>query len=163
MESNKKPKAKRPTKEDQLKRELAASEQRNAENNRDFHQVKGRLTSICAVVESLYRVSTHIARSSGIKHYHTIEDSPYRSNTEPTAEMKLEKIQLVMIDLGREFAVEDESTMLMQEHKDDLMKIIGTLTNDQTRPNEFAEQMALLNHNIEQAKKNGGGVQINKI
>lgn len=117
-----------------------------------------QLEEINLVVSTLYRAVTGITTGNK-KDFEYGYSGRSTEVIETTTVGKLQAILVKHIEQKVEYAREDEGTALMQEHLDNLIRIIRVLSHDQTLDKEttakIKEAEKIVDHNLQKAKERG--------
>jgi len=156
------------TVESRLRTRITELESINADKNNQYAKLLAKSTKSETMMRALF-VFVHKAIAGISNADRAMRDAVYaydQARIRTVDEMSVEEISAAIMQaflaLSKDFAREDEGTLLMQEHKNDLMVIIRGMIDDTTRPDDRRERLAGVIHNLEMAKKNGHVVNLNR-
>lgn len=168
--ATKKIKTKKPTIEAKLREKITELETANSDGSvayqklgKEVAKIRGLLNSLFLFVKGATAESkgAHRAMSEALYSMSSYRNDRGRAVEELSIEEIITTVQQAFLALSKDFVREDEGTALMEEHKRDLLQIIGTLTHDDTRVNPKLERLAILSHNIELSKKDNRFLNVN--
>ncbi len=165
--ATKKTTIKKLTVEQKLREEIEGLKDLNEQGGEAYTKLQKNHSALKDSVKVLFNFVHQIKANKDLHHDSAVEVKfgSYRDSMgeryEPTEKEMIDRMMVIMLNLAKDYAREDEGTALMQEHKDDLMLIIGALTHDDSRPNPKLVRLALTAHNIELAKANNHHLNVN--
>lgn len=162
-----KKKIQKPTVESKLRTRVTELEEMNRQGY-DAHQellkekreIKALLTNLLVFVKSAVQDSKSANRVmfESVRSYGAYREG--RPIEELSPREMISAIQQAFFEVSKDFAREDEGTMLQSEHIKNLFEVIQLVTHDEFRPNTRGERGAILEHNLELAKKNNQLINI---